>query len=216
MDFANIYKSRKIILEMLKLRGSDISVYENQTKEELNILYQQHGNKSNNEMDTLDILVSKTDDDSKIMIKYLTNTKVRNQNIINCIDEIYESKLIENKDVLVIITKDKVNYQGSLEEYINRIYLKDKIFCQILCLSNLLFNITEHELVPKYRIMSHDEKEQLIKKLYLENENQLPFILITDPVAQFYGVKLGEVCEIEYNNHTNGKNKFYRLCVASN
>ena len=150
------------------------------------------------------------------MVKYLTNTKIRNQNIITCIEEIYESELLDKKDSLVIITRDKINYQGALEEYINRIYHQDKIFSQVLCLNNLLFNITEHELVPKYRIMSTEEKEMLIRKLYLENESQLPHILVTDPVAQFYGVKLGEVCEIEYNNHTNGKNKFYRLCVASN
>jgi len=57
MDFDNIFKSRKIILEMLEKRGADISPYENQTQEELNILFQQHGSKSNSEFDTLDILV---------------------------------------------------------------------------------------------------------------------------------------------------------------
>jgi len=150
------------------------------------------------------------------MIKYLTNTKVRNQNIISCIDEIYESDIIDKKDVLVIITRDKINYQGTLVEYINRIFSQNRTFAQVLCLNNLLFNITEHELVPKYRIMDQDEKNDIISKLYLESEEQLPNILVTDPVAKFYGVRVGDVCEIEYNNHTNGKNKFYRLCIASN
>lgn len=216
MDFDNIFKSRKIILEMLEIRGGDISPYENQTQEELNILFQQHGSKSNSEFDTLDILVENKKDENKIMIKYLTNTKVRNQNIISCIDEIYESDIIDKKDVLVIITRDKINYQGTLVEYINRIFSQDKIFAQVLSLNNLLFNITDHELVPKYRIMTQDEKNNIISKLYLENEEQLPNILVTDPVAKFYGVRVGDVCEIEYNNHTNGKNKFYRLCITSN
>ena len=78
-----------------------------------------------------------------------------------------------------------------------------------------MFNISKHELVPTYRIMSETEKQNLISKLYLESEEKLPFVLVTDPVARFYGVRIGEVCEIQYNNETNGKNKFYRLCVAN-
>ena len=150
----------------------------------------------------------------KVMIKYLISNKVRNQNIINCIEEIYEQEVLEKGDVLVIVTKDKVTYQGALEEFINRIFYKDGTFVQILWLNNLLFNISKHDLVPDYRIMTTKEKDELIGKLYLESEDKLPFVQVTDPVARFYGVRIGQVCEIVYNNETNGKNKFYRLCVA--
>ena len=242
MDFENIYKSRRVILEMLQIRNCDISSYQGQTKDELNILYQQHGSKGNSEVDTLDIIVprkginsasqdgsSKEEEDNvsnseeediqmknyNIMVKYLTNSKVRNQNIINCIDEIYEKEIINSDDVLVIITKDKVTYQGVLEEYINRLYYRDGKYVQILYLNHLLFNITKHDLVPNYRIMLEKEKQKLIKNLFIEDETDLPKILITDPVARFYGVRVGQVCEIIHNNQTNGKNKFYRLCVAN-
>ena len=212
MDFENIYKSRKVILEMLQMRGFDTSQYDSQTKEELNILYQQHGSKGNSEIDTLDIIV---EGDNKIFVKYLTTSKIRNQIIVNTIDEIYESDILENNDVLVIITKDKATYQGTLEEHINRIFYKDAIFAQVLWLNSLLFNITEHDLVPKYRIMTQEEKKALMDKFYLDDEKNLPKILVTDPVAKFYGVRIGDLCEIEYNNETNGRNKFYRLCIAS-
>jgi DNA-directed RNA polymerases I, II, and III subunit RPABC1 len=212
MDFENIYKSRKVILEMLQMRGVDTSQYDSQTKEELNILYQQHGSKGNSEIDTLDIIV---EGDNKIFVKYLTTNKIRNQIIVNTIDEIYESDILENNDILVIITKDKATYQGTLEEHINRIFYKDRIFAQVLWLNSLLFNITEHDLVPKYRIMTKEEKKELMDKFYLDDEKNLPKILVTDPVAKFYGVRIGDLCEIEYNNETNGRNKFYRLCIAS-
>ena len=81
------------------------------------------------------------------MVKYLTNNKVRNQNIINCIDEIYEKEIIGNDDVLVIVTKDKVTYQGVLEEYVNRLYYRDGKYVQILWLNHLLVNITKHDLI---------------------------------------------------------------------
>ena len=251
MDFENIYKSRSVILEMLQARNCDVSSYQGQTKDELNILYQQHGSKGNSEVDTLDIIVPRkgfeaptvdetqaeepADDESvaslssdstgggldiqlrdyQVMVKYLTNSKVRNQNIITCIDEIYEKEIIGPNDVLVIITRDKVTYQGVLEEYINRLHYRDGKYVQILWLNHLQFNITKHDLVPSYRIMLEKEKDELLKKLYIEDEKELPFILITDPVARFYGVRVGQVCEIIHNNDTNGKNKFYRLCVAN-
>ena len=218
MDFENIYKSRAVILDMLRLRNCDVSGFEGQTRDELNILYQQHGAKGNNEIDTLDMIVPKNSDSGenyKIMIKYLISSKVRNVNIKSCIEDIYEQELINKNDVLILITKDKVTYQGFLEEYINTLFYTQKIFVQILFLGNLMFNISKHELVPTYRIMSETEKQNLISKLYLESEEKLPFVLVTDPVARFYGVRIGEVCEIQYNNETNGKNKFYRLCVAN-
>lgn len=227
MEFENVYKSRSVVLDMLRLRNCDVSSYEGQTRDELNILYQQHGAKGNSEVDTLDIIVPRNAPETdtpdsediqlksyKVMIKYLISNKVRNQNIINCIEEIYEQEVLEKGDVLVIVTKDKVTYQGALEEYINRIFYKDGTFVQILWLNNLLFNISKHDLVPDYRIMTTKEKEELIGKLYLESEDKLPFVQVTDPVARFYGVRIGQVCEIVYNNETNGKNKFYRLCVA--
>tara|TARA_B100000795_G_C22803347_1_gene443196 strand:+ start:3806 stop:4504 length:699 start_codon:yes stop_codon:yes gene_type:complete len=232
MDFENIKKSRNIILEMLEARNCDISTYQGRTNDELNIQFQQHGGKANGELDTLDILVDRKGNDStndatndatndiqlknyKVMVKYLTTNKVRNQNIINCIDDIYEQEIISKDDTLIIITKDKATYKGLLEQHINRLFYRDGIFVQILWLNSLLFNITQHELVPNYRILTNLEKQQLIDKLYLENDKKLPFVLVTDPVAQFYGMRVGQAVEIEYNNETNGKNKFYRLCVAN-
>ena len=212
MDFENIYKSRKVILEMLQMRGFDTSQYLQQTREELNILFQQHGSKGNSEIDTLDILV---EGEHKIFVKYLTSNKIRNQIIINTIDEVYESDLLSKEDIIVIITKDKVTYQGALEEYINRIFYRDGTFAQIFWLNSLLFNISEHDLVPKYRIMTQEEKQALIDKLFLDDEKNLPKILVTDPVAKFYGVRIGQLCEIEYTNETNGFNKSYRLCIPS-
>ena len=156
MEFENIYKSRSVILQMLQARNCDVSSYEGQTRDELNILYQQHGSKGNSEVDTLDIIVPRKGvepestessgeeevdiqlKDYKIMVKYLTNTKVRNQNIINCIDEIYDKEIIDSNDVLVIITRDKVTYQGVLEEYVNRLYYRDGKYVQILVKSSFV------------------------------------------------------------------------------
>ena len=43
MDFENIFKSRKHILKMLRVRGYDTMKYDNQNREELLILFQNRG-----------------------------------------------------------------------------------------------------------------------------------------------------------------------------
>ena len=41
----------------------------------------------------------------------------------------------------------------------------------------------------------------------------MPNVLVTDPLACFYGVKVGEVVEITKPSITNGYNIDYRLCI---
>ena len=92
MDFENIYKSRKNILKLLTIRGYDISPYENQTIEELNILYQNHSKKVTYDIDTLDI---KIDDKDKgnILIKYILTDKCRPKIIEKIIETLFDDVL---------------------------------------------------------------------------------------------------------------------------
>ena len=154
MDFENVYKSRSIIYKLLRLRGYDTKNYDQQTKEELNILYQNHSKKINYEMDSLDILIEGPS--NKILVKYVLSEKLRGKNVEKQLDTQYEG-LLEDSDNCIIITKDLVNYKGTLEEYVNKVFLTKKRYVQVLWLNRLLFDITQHELTPNYRILSNEE-----------------------------------------------------------
>ncbi len=60
---------------------------------------------------------------------------------------------------------------------------------------NIIRNPTKHNDVPKHVLIGEDEKKELVKKGY--KLNQLPIILINDPIAKYYGVKKGDIFFID-------------------
>jgi DNA-directed RNA polymerase subunit H len=76
------------------------------------------------------------------------------------------------------------------------------------------FQIVNHFIVGGARILSENEKEELIKKYNLTNPiDQFPKILEDDPVVIELGAKRGDI--IEFNRNDFGiKYKYYRIVIS--
>uniref|UniRef100_A0A7C3IX80 DNA-directed RNA polymerase subunit Rpo5 n=1 Tax=Candidatus Methanomethylicus mesodigestus TaxID=1867258 RepID=A0A7C3IX80_9CREN len=74
------------------------------------------------------------------------------------------------------------------------------------------FDILEHELVPKFRILSKEEVESLRKNLGIRRED-LPWMRKNDPVSIAIGAKPGDIVEITRKSQIAGQAVAYRYVV---
>ncbi|OGI15991.1 hypothetical protein A3K63_00300 [Candidatus Micrarchaeota archaeon RBG_16_49_10] len=74
-------------------------------------------------------------------------------------------------------------------------------------------DITKHELVPKHRILSPEEKEEVKKRFRIKSDSQFPRILKKDPVIKVIEAKKGDLLEITKKSTIFGETVYYRIVV---
>lgn len=70
----------------------------------------------------------------------------------------------------------------------------------------------KHKLVPKHTLLSPKEKEEILKK-YDISEEQFPKLRLEDPCAIALKAKPGDVVKIERRSPTTGISIAYRLVI---
>ena len=202
-NIISVFKSRNNILEILKTRGYNIDNYTGFSVNEISSLV------SNN---LLDMLVTNDSTNKKIYIKYFNLDKsIRHNNVHEIVDSLFNiEQVLSTDDELIIIIKDEPN--ETLQKLQTSIYTHDNIFVTIINIDRLKFNILNHNLVPKHRVLTNDEKEKVKAQYNIENDNEFPTISRFDPVSQVLGIRPTELFEIERSSKTAIKTKFYRIC----
>ena len=209
MNLNRIIKSRPIILEMIKSRGYDINKYSNYSIKEIEVMINTMPTKISNELCPLDMTFTK--EGNNLLVKYIINAKVRASNISSLIYEMVDENKLEPNDTLVLLVNDNLS-NDNLNETINNFQQKQKIFIQIFNIESLMFNITQHSLVPHHEIMNETDSANIMSKYNIQTTLQLPLILQSDPVAKFIGAKKGDIVKITKPSETAGEYVNYRLC----
>jgi DNA-directed RNA polymerase subunit H len=79
----------------------------------------------------------------------------------------------------------------------------------------LKLDIQKHNLVPKHEILNNEEKAEFLDNLEYDEEN-LPKILLKDPVCKDIGAEEGDILRITRDSPTAGVFVTYRLVVDRN
>ena len=205
---ASIYKSRSVLLELMKSQGYNTNDYSGFSVNEVNTM------KSNNQLDMIleKINTENKDDKTKIYIRYYLAKSLRPANLQEMIDDLFNvEEVLTKNDTLMIIVKDEIN--ETLVNTLKHIWEQDKIFIIIQNLKRLQFNILNHTLVPPHRILSDMEVLEVKARYNIMHDGQFPDISRFDPVAQAIGIRPGQVCEIIRQSKTAISAPYYRICV---
>lgn len=205
----SMYKSRKNVLELLKERGYDVEDYSHFSINEVQTMY---------ESQTLDMLLTNEQDNKKVYVKYhmgenIKDKTLRDKAINEYIEDLFHLETILNPktDTLLIITKIEPN--TTMIKILEQIWKKEGIFLVILNIKRLQFNIMNHDLVPKHRVLTNEENATFRKKYNVMNDEQIPTISRFDPVSLALCLRPGEICEITRPSRTSITSTFYRICI---
>lgn len=205
----SIFKSRNVLIEQLNYMDFDTDDVANFSISEINAKYM------NNQ---LDMLLEKkkenpeTGKKNKIYVLYYLSKLIRPNNLHDFIEDLFVTEEVLSKDdTLLIISKDEVN--DTLMAALKHIWETEGYFIVIHNIKRLQFNIQEHSMVPKHRIMNKDEVKKLKNKYNITDDKQLPEISRFDPVALSIYMRPGDVCEIERPSKSAIVANYYRICV---
>ena len=200
-----IYKSRKILLELMEEQGFLVKDYKGfsvnevntmKTNNQLDMILEKYNNKLNIEKNE-EYFDEKMDENKgqKVYIKYYLAKSLRPNNLEEMIEDLFNvEEVLTKKDTLLVIVKDELN--ETLINIVKHIWEREKIFIILIPLKRLQFNILEHVLVPKHRVLSEMEKINIKNKYNILNDYEFPELSRFDPVAQAIGIRPGDVCEI--------------------
>ncbi|KAH6779637.1 Eukaryotic rpb5 RNA polymerase subunit family protein [Perilla frutescens var. hirtella] len=192
------YLARKTLLEMLRDRGFAVPNCEIEVS--LEDFRSKHG--PSPDVDGLRISSLHKDDPSiKALVLFCEPGIVK----VNVIRGITARIVQEGLNRLILVVQSKITSQAS--KAVELLPFKVEIF-QI---TDLLVNVTKHELKPKHQVLTNAEKEKLLKKFSIE-EKQLPRMLQKDAIARYYALEKGQVVKVTYSGELTQLHVTYR-CV---
>jgi len=218
MDTANITKVRKTVIEMLEDRGFDVPLdQQNISKENVSIMLDNnniniHVSKSNTGTESV-LQKGGAHSDEAYVYFHIAGGKFDKKRLVSTISHIQET--YENNNINIIIVVKKKNITAPVLKEINSESYHN---VEVFYFKTLLSNKSKNRLVPEHRLLTTSEIETIATKYKLTPEQfykESPILFTTDPMAQYYGYREGDMCEIRRNSKINGKSIGYRSVVKN-
>ena len=201
-DVARMYRVYKTVLEMLIDRGYLVSVEEeNKTLEAFRDEWAPDGKTVKRDEMTL-MKPSRTETDKQIFVFFPSKPKPGVSDIDKYFDQMRNNNV--PRSIIVVPKGLTSTAKTALNCYAPQFVMEHFLERE------LLVNITRHTLVPEHILLTPEQKKALLAQHKLK-ETQLPRILLTDPVARYYGLQRGDVVKIRRPSETAGTYITYRF-----
>jgi len=197
-ELLRLFKVWKTVRKMIKVRGYEVANEKIDYDKWLSEI------KSKKSMEGTFIKKDRNDPNNKISLyfQYFPDQKINSDDIKNYLELMKSTKI--NSGIIIISGKLSQQAKQKVQD------INKELQIEVFTVNELVVNITEHELVPEHILLSKEEKDLLLKR-YKIKENQLPKILVTDPVARYLGLKRGDVVKIIRVSETAGRYITYRI-----
>lgn len=196
---AKIYfRVRQTAMEMLEDRGYNVSI------DDKNLSYEEFTNRLDEYAINI-VALHKLNPLKIAYVSFILDSKSFSKKDLVAMKLMIDETYTSNDMSVIIIVQDKPTPQIA-KELLNDEYKSYEIFL----MKNLMINITHHEIVSKHILLRPEEIEKVLEE-YQTVRSQLPKLLVTDPVAKYYGMKAGDVCKIIRQSPMTGESYYYRI-----
>ena len=113
-------------------------------------------------------------------------------------------------DSLIVVSTDKPTPPAQR-------YLQDPEvvrWCSVFVHSEVIRNVTRHHLVPRHARVPPSEIPALLSRWMEKDTTRIPLIMVSDPVAKYHGLRVGEVVHIEGPDGTHTSQFCYRRVIS--
>ena len=146
-----------------------------------------------------------------------------NEDVYNI--KIYYQKLTTIKKITSIeefILKNKKAKKILILSSIN-----NKVYNQLMQYKNieaffdyeLMINLVDLHIIPKHHLLTEEEKDIYIQSYHQMTKNNfkgMSKMFVSDPVARYYNMKIGDIVRIIRPSVTSGNSVFYRRIIPGN
>jgi len=204
------YKARNTLIEMMTdrkyiLEGTQENNFEifNRSFEEFKTLFE------SNQMDLMDLAGIRTPTGLPVYVRvHYNKTDLKEKQffdkgagLLGEIAQKFKINLSEKnlreflQQVHVIIVYRAAKKDDKYDTQIENLYANEPNV-ELFPVHKLAFNLTKHVDVPGHRLLSNEEKEQVIQR-YNANRNMFKKISINDPVNRYYDGQPGDIYQID-------------------
>ncbi|KAK9074333.1 hypothetical protein SSX86_006931 [Deinandra increscens subsp. villosa] len=196
------FLARRTVLEMLRDRGCKID--ESEITRSLAEFRLTFGDRPDPDQLCISApLVSKPS--KKIMVVVCGPEEINKAKATNILFNIFIKEHKDSLHRIIIVMGSKMNHFARKE------FDMCQVKVEVFPITELFVNITKHVSMPKHEIMTTADKEQLLMKHKL-TDNQIPYMMESDAIARYYGLEKKQVVKITYNSKITGSFVTYR-CV---